>query len=922
MEQILTTKLYIPAIRHAFVPRQRLLERLNGSIRSGCKLILISAPAGFGKTTLVCEWVEQLSLGAFNEDQRENKIAWLSLDEGDNDPKRFFSYLVASLNRAKDNLAALGEGTLSMLQSPQTPPIEAVLTSLINEIAVIPNKILLFLDDYHLVIAQPVHDALSFLLDNLPQNMHLVIATREDPPLPLSRLRARGQMTELRAADLRFTSSEASDFLNQVMGLRLAAEDVARLETRTEGWIAGLHLAAISLQGKEKTAQLIKSFSGSHRFILDYLIDEVLLQQPESVQTFMLQTAILDSLCGSLCDALTNQDHSQQTLEMLEHANLFVIPLDNERRWYRYHHLFADLLRQRLRQTVPEQVTMLHIRASKWHEQNGSVDMAIEHALRAEEFDRSARLLEDQVDELWQNGEHGNLRRWLEAMPVELVSSRPQLSILHAYYLLSSGQINPGEDLLQKTEKKLEPDGKRGKESTVLSEAERIKLLGRVVVVRALIDSFTGDVPGTIQHASTALEHLPEKDLTWRSLAAFALGDAHSFLGDMAASYQARSEAVRACEAAGDVYYIMVANLKLASTLREQGELYRTLEVCQRQEQHAKKFGFQKSSPFGCLLTLWGEVLAELNDLENALEKAQEGVELAQFGGNLVIIAFSYLYLLRVLFSRGDLSYAAEIIQKVTQLDRDADVPAWLIDQMANWQVRIWLVQHEMDAVSHWVEIRGLNFDKNSETLPEMDFSLLFEYIVYARVLMAQNRLDQANALLQQLLIAAESGGRMTRAVEILLLQAMSFQSQDNIDGAVAVMERALTIAEQGGFIRIFVDEGPSMARLLYEVLTRGIATDYARRLLAAFPAPDQRQMAHSKPQAPASALFESLSEREIEILHLIAEGLTNPEIAARLFLSVHTVKTHIRNIYAKLDAHNRVEAVTRARVLGLLSPA
>jgi LuxR family maltose regulon positive regulatory protein len=461
---LLQTKLYIPPIRPELVSRSRLIERLNAGLDR--ELTVISAPAGFGKTTLVSEWVDHLRSDGAKEDQIENRIAWLSLDESDSDPTRFLAYLIAALRTIEprqQSAGNIGKGALSALQSPQPPPAEVVLTTLINEIAAIPDRILLVLDDCHLIEAQPIYDALTFLLEHLPPQMHLVIATREDPHLSLARLRARGQLTELRATDLRFTSSEAAEFLNQVMGLDLSMEDIAALETRTEGWIAGLQLAAISMQGRKDASSLIKSFTGSHRFVLDYLIEEVLEQQSESIQSFLLQTAVLNRLTGPLCDAVrfggarspTGQDNGQATLEMLDHANLFMVPLDEERRWYRYHHLFADLLRQRLNQTQPEQLPILHRRASEWYEQNGFADEAIEHALRAEDFERAAYLIEEQADAVWGRGEHTKLRRWLAGLPVELIFSKPHLCVLHAWELFTSGQQDAAEGSLQAAEKAL-----------------------------------------------------------------------------------------------------------------------------------------------------------------------------------------------------------------------------------------------------------------------------------------------------------------------------------------------------------------------------------------------------------------------------------------------------------------------------------
>jgi LuxR family maltose regulon positive regulatory protein len=822
--------------------------------------------------------------------------------------------------------ADIGKGALSALQSLQPLPTEAILTGLINEIAAIPDRIVLVLDDYHLIEARPIHDALTFLLRRLPPQMHLVIATRDDPPLPLARLRARGQLTELRATDLRFTSSEAAEFLNQVMDLDLSAEDIAALERRTEGWIAGLQLAAISMQGREDTASLIKSFTGSHRFVLDYLVEEVLEQQSESVQAFLMKTAVLDRLTGSLCDAVRfgdaksppGQDNGQATLEMLQRANLFIIPLDEERRWYRYHHLFSDLLRQRLRQTQREQVPTLHHRASEWYEQNGFIDEAIEHALCAEEYERAAHLIEEQADAIWQRGEQAKLRRWLAGLPVELVYFKPQLCVFLAWYLFGSGQQDAAERCLQAAEQVLDLSPGRTTETSPIERdqppgPDRMKIQGRAAAIRALMASFRGDVPGIIQYARQALDHLPERDSAWRSSAAIALGDAHSFNGQSVAAYRARLEAWEASKAAGNIYMILIASLKLAVTVRQQGQLQRVIEICQQQLQLANEGGLSQTAVIGWLLAIWGEVLAELDDLDGAIHRAKNGVELAERGNDVGMHGWGYLCLMRVLYSRGDMAGAEEMIHKMEDVARENHVPPWITNLMAAWQARIWLAQDKLDAASQWVRERGLDADGDPTYLHEM------EYVALARILIAQGWLDQATTLLERLLEATETGGRTSRAIQILMLQALAFQAEGDTPRAMAALERALTLAEPEGFIRIFVDEGPPMARLLYEAAARGVAPDYVRRLLAAFPVAESEQAHPSTTQAPKPDLIEPLSERELEVLQLIAEGLTNQEIASRLFLALNTVKAHTRNIYGKLGVHNRTQAVARARALGIL---
>jgi LuxR family maltose regulon positive regulatory protein len=918
-EMLLRTKLFVPQRRPTLVSRPSRIDRLNQGLQLGHKLTLISAPAGFGKTTLVSEWVSTLRLDTGNESKMAYRVAWLSLDENDSDPARFLTYLAAAFNLVDGQETAIGLEALDMLKSPQSPPTMAILTSLINELTALPGMIVLILDDFHVINSSPVDDALNFLLEHLPPQLHVVIATREDPRLPLSRLRARGQLTELRAADLRFSLSEATDFLNRVMGLALSDEDVEVLETRTEGWIAGLQLAAISLQGKKETARLIESFSGSHRLVLDYLIEEVLEQQSENVQTFLLQTAVLERLAGSLCDAITGQDNGQATLELLEHGNLFVVPLDGERQWYRYHHLFADLLSQRLYQNQPEQVPTLHARASQWYEQNGLIDEAVDHALRAEDFERAVYLIERHVDTIWADGEYAKVGRWLAGLPDDLVLSRPELCIFRAWELFASGQPDAGERFLQIAELAYDPSSDLSIESESRSQdhpsdSNRLQVQGRAAAIQAWMAAYRRqNISGLIQHLRQALEYLPERDLHWRAAVAISLADSYAFRGDLLAAYRTRLEALKACETAGNSYLYLYNSAKLALNLKARGRLLQVRELCRQRVQFAKHAGMSQTAVVGWLLAIWGEVLLETNDIDGALGLGQKSIELTERGGDAGILGWSCLCLTRVLFSKGDMAGAEEIVQRMQKVARESIVPTWIMDQNAAWQSRIWLAQGNLEAAAQWVRERRLESDG---ALPYLDG---FKYMASARTLIAQGRWDETTEFLQSMLEAAEAGGDTTRVIEIMILQTLASQAGGDTDQALSALERALTLAEPRGFCRIFVDEGPSMAGLLYEALDRALASDYVRRLLAAFPVDEPAQVVPSESQDSQFAYVELLSERETEILQLIAEGLTNPEIANRLFLSLHTVKTHTRNIYSKLDVHNRTEAVARARVVGIL---
>jgi LuxR family maltose regulon positive regulatory protein len=952
---LLQTKLYLPPIRPELISRPRLIEHLNAGLptRGGLSraqdafprtLTLISAPAGFGKTTLVSEWVQ--GMGGTTH---RMAVAWLSLDEGDNDLARFLAYLIAALRTVE---ASIGKGVVSALQSPGLEdtstalPVEAVLTSLINEIAAFPGSIILVLDDHHTIESTPVDDALAFLLERLPPQMHLVITTREDPHLPLARLRARGRLTEIRASDLRFTSSEAAEFLNQAMGLDLSAEDIAALEKRTEGWITGLHLAAISMQGRKDISGFIQSFSGSHRYVLDYLGEEVLERQSESVQTFLLQTAILDRLTGSLCDAVrfgfaetpstpggdavcfddaeapTGQDNGHATLEMLERANLFIVPLDDERRWYRYHHLFADLLLQRLLQDQPESVPTLHTRASRWYEQNGLIDEAIDHALRANEFERTAHLIEGVADGVWARGGDIKLWRWLDGLPVELVLSRPQLCIYRAWELFVSGRQDEAEELLQAAGLAHDPNTGRAIETESQARdqppgSSRPRVRSKATGLQHWMAAYRRhNVSGLIQHLSQVLEHQPERDLDWRPTAATTLGDVHAFRGDMRAAYQVRLEALKACEATGNTYLYLFNSAKLALNLKFQGRLQQVQELCQQRVRLANQSGMSQTAVVGWLFAIWGETLAEMNDLDRALDLVRKAMELTERGGDVTMLGWSYLSLTRVLFSKGDIAGAEAIVHRLDKVARESMVPTWIVDLNAAWQSRIWLAQKELGAAAQWVRERGLEPDHAPDHLGA------FAYTALARILIAQGRWDEAINLLQRMLEPAEEGRNTTGAIEILSLKALAFQAGGDTIRALDTLKRALALAEPEGFVRVFVDEGPPMARLLYEALARGIAPEYAGRLLAAFPMPEPEQDSPPAKQAPESDLIEPLSERELEVLQLIAEGLTNPEIASRLFLSLHTVKTHARNIYGKLGVHNRTQAVTSARALGILPSA
>jgi LuxR family maltose regulon positive regulatory protein len=912
-EMLLSTKLYIPSPRPdgQRVLRPRLVERLNAGLHR--KLTLVSAPAGFGKTTLVGEWVHQLRSDAAQGTQ----VAWLSLDENDNDPARFLTYLVAALRTVE---AGIAKGALSALQSPRPPPAEVILIPLINDMAAIPGRTVLVLDDYHLIEAQPVHDAITFLLRHLPpcpgpgrqcQGMHMVIATREDPLLPLARLRARGQLSELRAADLRFTSSEAVVFFNQVMGLDLSTQEIAALETHTEGWIAGLQLAAISMQGRQDVTGFVESFSGGHHFVLDYLVEEVLEQQPEPVQAFLLQSSILSRLTGSLCDALTGDDSGQVTLDMLEHANLFIVPLDDERRWYRYHHLFADLLQLRLEVTYPDRIHDLHTKAAIWYEENGDLPQAIHHAFAADDIQAATRLIEKGALDALERSDFGFIFRSVDLLPDTALQSAPRLFIYHAWALVLTGQIARAGPRLEHTEWLLDAMSDH-------DEAERQEMRAYIAGVKTHLAAWQRDYPHMFSLADQAMEGLP-KDHWVRAYCAMSMGVAFWGYGDLAAATAAFTEAAAIGRATGNRRVAVASALYLGDTLEAEGHLQQAIELFEDSLQALERDGTE--SPLsGYLHVEVGRLYYEMGELDRASQHLREGINQCQLLSDGRVEQIGRRFLVRLCLARGDLTGA---LRALRHAERAHHGVAPSVDMRGGEyaQVRLWLEQNKLSEVRTWLEQSGADPDDTDH------FKTKLTYTMHARALVALARecpegthLDEALRLLGKLLHLAEDNSWGAKVIEILALQALALQEKGDNARAMAALERALTLAEPESFARIFVDEGPPMAALLYEALSRGTTPDYVRRLLAAFPVPEPEAATPSVVHRPSSALVEPLSERELEVLQLIAEGLTNQEIASRLFLSLNTVKAHTRNIYGKLDVHNRTEAAARARTLGLIS--
>ena len=889
-DALLLTKLYVPTPRPNLVIRPRLVEQLNEGRSSGRKLTLISAPAGFGKTTLVSEWIAGCG----------SPVGWLSLDEGDTNPARFLSYLITALQLIK---TGIGEGLLAALQSRETPQLEAVLTDLINEITSISDHFIIVLDDYHSVESKQVDQAVNFLIEHLPQQMHLLIASREDPSLPLARLRARGQLTELRAADLRFSPAEAADFLSQVMGLSVSAEDVAALETRTEGWIAGLQMAALSMRGLLETTDFIRSFTGSHRFVLDYLMEEVLERQTEEVQAFLLRTSILDRLCGPLCDALLSgsSDFGQQTLEHLEHANLFIVPLDSDRCWYRYHHLFGDLLRKRLGQKLTsEGIAGLHIQASEWYEKNGLILDAFKHAAAANDIERAERLMERKDMPINHPGVPGTILNWLESLPTSVLDSKPSLWWKQAAMLMANYQTIGVEEKLQATEAAL---ASRTPPNAELDDWTR-NLVGKIAYARAALAATRYQAEDTLVYAHRAMEFLHPKNIAYRSEVTLYIGFARYLLGNRDEAELAYKKALSLAQAAGDDEGVLMATIRLGQIHELRNQLHEAFETYQK----VLRMAGEDPPPLATLAYIGlARIYYDWNDLDKAEKYAEQSHQLARLCEQVIDrLISSELFLSRLKITLKDPVSSDHFLTQAENHARQYNYTVRFPD-IAAARALLCLYKGDTDAAAQLVQHED-------------------RWLVRAEVLIAQGNPSAALAIIVPHRQKMEEQKLADQLLVTIVLQALALHTLDEKEQARQVLKESLTLAEPGGFIRLFVDYGEPMRLMLQDLKSwmdqhpdeQGQALmAYVEKILAAF-AP-HAEVQSSKSINQQSGLVEPLSPRELEVLQLISKGLSNQEIGNKLFLALDTVKGHNRRIFEKLQVNHRTEAIARARELGLI---
>lgn len=890
---LLETKLYAPRAQAALVARPRLLDAIRYA--ADHKLTIVVAPAGFGKTTLLAGWLaDQAGPG--------KSVAWVSLDPSDNEPQLFWAYVIRALEGIHP---AAGGRAMAQLLGAGAASIEGPLATLINEVDALDLDVTLVLDDYHVIDSPAIHSALTLLLDRLPPRMHIVIASRAEPPLALPRLRARGELAEVRATDLRFTHDEAAAFLNQVMSLGLSAKDTATLERRTEGWIAGLKLAAISMKGRGDVRGFVDAFSGDNRYIADYLVEEVLRSEPEEVRDFLLGTAILDRLSGPLCDAVTGDSGTQALLQDLERRSLFVVALDDRREWFRYHHLFADVLQRQSLARDAAATRACHSRASEWYESHGVHADAVHHALAAEDLDHAATLLE----RVWpENDRSYESRRWLDrvkSLPTHIVRARPALSMAYAWALLNSGELEAAESRLRDVERFLEGGGDDNGPRSLRTELAS----ARVYLAQSL-----GDVPGTLEHAQRALDMVPEGDVARRATGTALVGLALWGRGDLEAAHHTFSDALARMRQCGHELDAIRGIFVLGDIRVSQGRLRDAVATYEQGLRVATEGVYSAPPETDELLLGLSEVHREWNDLASATrfpEQMTQGSQKTAHKGNRLRWCTA---MANVRVAQGNLKAALELLTEAEGAERRDPLPR--LRPIPAMRARIALTQGNLPGAQEWARSAKLTASDDLSYLRE------FEHITLSRVLMASNAPD-AERLLVRLGVAARTAGRVGSLVEVLVLLALLQQGKGATRVALDALSEALTLAQDEGFLRVFLDEGTRMRELLRHATARGLAGAYTRHVLGAFEAPAPL----ASPASPASPsgsptgveATQLLTARELEILRLIAAGMRNQQIAEHLDISAATVKRHIANAYGKLGAGHRTEALANAKRLGFL---
>jgi LuxR family maltose regulon positive regulatory protein len=897
-DTLLATKTHIPPLRSNLVTRPHLIQRLNDGITQNHRLILISAPAGYGKSTLLVEWVSQLN----------NTIAWLSLDMGENNPVRFWNYFITALSTIPYlEQSGIGDLIPQYLRSRRTPSIEMFLEHLVNELFWLKDRVWLVLDDLHVITESQIHQDLIFLIDHLPQSaggLHLAIASRMDPPWPLARWRVRDELTEVRTKDLRFSPDEAATFLNSMMEVKLSSQDIARLDHRTEGWIAGLQMTALSMQSKEDVVGFLEDFTGTHRFVLDYLLEEVLSLQKPEVLNFLLRTSLLEYLTAPLCDAITDCQGSQTTLIQLEKSNMFLVSMDDERRWYRYHHLFADLLQSRLKQTQPEIIPAIHDKACTWYTENGYLSNALTHAIAANDLIRLVKLVEKYAFTTLDINQASTFLSWLNSLPDAVMRSSPWLYIAHAWLSAYLGQQEEIEPSILEAEKYADQSNRR--------------LLGYIAAMWTLMGELRSDRVDGLLYASRAFELLPTKELQARAFVAYHKSNILAWSGDIVSALKNLELTSTWSLSAGDTEMAMTAKFEKASILYVLGRLAESLQAFKKTFQMVASDHPDKkkwSLPVGFAYLKLSALYLEWDNTSEAMRLASKGIQICRRWGYQDYLYNGLLKLADVLLAIGDKDSALSTIQEAKEVFSDNPITSRVRGQEAV----INLARGDIKSALAWVAQSGLS---PGDTI---DYFHRFLYLHFATILQAQGKLQEAYSVLERLGNILERAGAITMLLETLSQRIIILSKLNEDKEVLSILQRAIELAKPEGFIRVFTSKGPPMLSLLQSAFSQGIETEYIKRLIKAFNITNisnesgRHPTFKNVPELMHAGLIESLSERELQVLRLLDGSLTSQEIGRELYLSTNTVRTHIRNIYSKLAVHGRIEAIQKAKEYALI---
>jgi LuxR family transcriptional regulator, maltose regulon positive regulatory protein len=893
---MLLTKLHIPPVNQNIVFRPKLYDKLNTGLTR--KLILISAPAGFGKTTLLSEWINQLNI----------PTAWFSIDKADNDPSEFLNYIISGIQNIHKEF---GLSALMLLNSPNKPSVESIVSLLINEILCINQNFLLVLDDFHFINNSEVLKLVTYFLEHIPENIHIVILTRSDPALSVSRLRSQNQLVELRSADLGFSANDISILFNKKLKFGLSAEDVYSLETKTEGWIAGLQLTALTMQGREDISEFIQDLKGDNRYIMDYLMEEVLKIQTDDTKEFLLQTSILEQMCAPLCNAVLNRNDSQLILESLEKNNMFVIPLDNERKWYRYHHLFADLLKQRVQQKNQLLIYDIHIKACEWFEQNNRFDLAIEHAFEIKNYEKSIQLLGEIVESMWEKGQHSAIMKYGDNLPAELIKRNPDFCLYYAWILIAAGKIQKAEPFLESAENIVEKLIKN--DSSKEANQNNKKLLGKISVAFAYLNSHKEHSQKIFDYCKTAKDNLSEDDPFWFSWAWFSYGIAWFSKGDLFESNKAFNNAFEYGKKSGNIYLISTIAIRMAENEQQLGHYKSAYKKCSDLLTLINDKGYSEIAKtewtFAALYFIMGVSQFMWADMDRAYGNIKIAYDLCKRGRDIYLKIFILMVYSIVLKERGDIDELKKITDEMDLNLKQNDIPPFLSSSYIGWKIYLFLENNQIEEANNIVSEYGLDPGTKKTHANEGAYS------AYVRLLLAQSKLDEAEFLLSELFALAEDNNAIEKIIELKISYAVLFKLRRNQEKAIATLIEAMELASVENLLYYFVNEHDRIKDSIKEAfkVLAATKTNISTKFV------DNLKLAIERKEKFKKMNFGiDLSARELDTLKLI-EDLSNQEIADKLFISLNTVKTHLKNIYLKIDVDNRTKAVAKAKDLGLI---